>query len=107
VLPNDPLTLFFHDVPNPVEWVHSLRPHAWATQNAPATGAAYFNIPTAYLLCEEDRATPLPVQQMLVERARRNGAEIETDKIATGHTPWLVKPDEVVAWIKKRIGVSE
>lgn len=93
--------LFFHDVADGAEWVKLLKPHSWATQNAPATGAAYMNIPSVYLLTEEDRATPLPVQQVLVERARRKGAHIETEKIKTGHTPWLAMPGQVVAYIKK------
>ena len=96
--------LFLHDVPDGAEWVKSLKPHAWATQIAPATGAAYYNIPTAYLLCEDDRATPLPVQQVLVERARRKGAAIETDKIKSGHAPWLALPDQFIAYIRKHAG---
>jgi hypothetical protein len=64
------------------------------------------NIPTAFLLCEEDRAIPVAVQQVLVDRARRRGAEIETEKIQTGHTPWLVVPDQVVAYLKKHAGES-
>lgn len=98
--------LFFHDVVDGAEWVQLLKPHSWATQNAPATGAAYMNIPSAYLLTEEDRATPVPVQQVLVERARRKGAQIETETIKTGHTPWLAMPDQVVAYIKKHAGES-
>ncbi|EKV07654.1 Cyclic AMP-dependent chloride channel [Penicillium digitatum] len=97
---SDALVLFFHDVANGAEWVKLLKPHSWATQNAPATGAAYVNIPSAYLLTENDRATPLPVQQVLVERARRKGAQIETEKIQTGHTPWLAMPGQVVNYIK-------
>ena len=99
--PSDPLVLFFHDVPDGAEWAKSLKPHSWATKNAPATSAAYMNIPSTYLLTEDDRATPLPVQQVLVERARRKGAQIETEKIKTGHTPWLAMPDQVVAYIRK------
>ncbi|KGO45705.1 hypothetical protein PEX1_105510 [Penicillium expansum] len=101
VTASDALVLFFHDVPNGAEWVKLLKPHSWATQNAPATGAAYMSIPSAYLLTEDDRATPLPVQQVLAERARRKGAQIETEKIKTGHTPWLAMPGQVVDYIKK------
>ncbi|KAJ5384776.1 hypothetical protein N7517_002687 [Penicillium concentricum] len=101
VTASDPLVLFFHDVVDGAEWAKLLKPHSWATQNSPATGTAYMNIPSVYLLTEEDRATPLPVQHVLVERARRRGAQIETEKIKTGHTPWLAMPDQVVAYIKK------
>ncbi|KAJ5294218.1 hypothetical protein PENANT_c028G08897 [Penicillium antarcticum] len=104
---SDPQFLFFHDVPDGAEWAKLLLPHACATKTAPATSTAYMNIPTSFLLCEEDRAIPVAVQQVLVDRARKCGAEIETEKIQTGHTPWLVVPDQVVAYLKKQAGESE
>ncbi|KAJ5774105.1 hypothetical protein N7457_009001 [Penicillium paradoxum] len=106
VTTSDPLILFFRDVPDGEEWVKLLKPHSWATQIAPATGTAYMNIPSTYLLTEEDLTTPFPVQRVFVERARRKGAQIETENIKTGHTPWLVLPDELVAYIKKHTGDS-
>ncbi|PYI00617.1 alpha/beta-hydrolase [Aspergillus sclerotiicarbonarius CBS 121057] len=102
---SDPHTLFFHDVPDGKQWAETLRPHAWATKNSPATGAAYVDIPSAYLLCEEDRAIPLFVQELMVEKARAKGASIETEKIKTAHSPWLVYPDEVAAFVKKHASV--
>lgn len=104
VTASDPLTLFFHDVPDGEQWATTLRPHAIATKNSPSTSAAYLFIPTYYLLCEEDRAIPLAVQQVMVDRARRKGAEIETEKISTGHTPWLAAPDKFVAYIRRQAG---
>ncbi|KAJ5095971.1 alpha/beta-hydrolase [Penicillium alfredii] len=104
VTASDPHQLFFHDVPDGAAWAPTLLPHAWATKVAPATGAAYLNIPASYLLCEEDRAIPIAVQQVMVERAREKGAQIETEKIGTGHTPYLVVPEQVAAYIKRQIG---
>ncbi|KAJ5550825.1 hypothetical protein N7461_005523 [Penicillium sp. DV-2018c] len=106
VTTSDPLLLFFGDVPDGAEWVKLLKPHSWATHNAPATGAAHVNISSSYLLTEGDCAIPFPVQRVLVERARRIGAQIETENINAGHTPWLVVPDQVVAYIKKHAGES-
>ncbi|KAJ5579809.1 uncharacterized protein N7459_005794 [Penicillium hispanicum] len=104
VSPSDPHALFFHDVPDGARWASTLRPHSWATKNSPASSAAYMAIPAAYLMCEEDRAIPLVVQQGMVERARQKGAQIETETIGTAHTPWLVQPDEVAAYIRKHAG---
>lgn len=101
---SDPFALFFHDAPDGQEWASTLRPHAWATKNAPATSAAYMKIPASYLLCVNDFAIPLAVQQLMVDRAQRNGASIETEKINAGHSPWLVVPDQVVAFIRKQAG---
>ncbi|KAJ5128869.1 alpha/beta-hydrolase [Penicillium atrosanguineum] len=106
VTASDPFWLFFHDVPDGQEWAATLRPHAWATKNTPATSAAYYQIPSAYLLCEEDRAIPMAVQQLMVDRAQTRGATIETEKIATSHTPWLVYPEKVAEYLRRQAGES-
>ncbi|OJJ50753.1 hypothetical protein ASPZODRAFT_137895 [Penicilliopsis zonata CBS 506.65] len=103
VTAEDPYTLFFHDVPDGQAWAGTLRPHAWVTKNSPATGEAYVDIPGSYLLCAHDRAIPLPVQEMLVDRARQKGARIVTETVQTGHSPWLVVPDEVAAYIHRQV----
>ncbi|CRG90664.1 hypothetical protein PISL3812_07708 [Talaromyces islandicus] len=99
----DPYTLFFHNVPGGEKWADTLRPHAWATKNSPATSAAYLQFPASYLLCEDDRAIPLFVQELMVEKARAKGAVIETEKIKTGHSPWLESPEKVAAYLKKQV----
>ncbi|KAL4952438.1 hypothetical protein BDW69DRAFT_21387 [Aspergillus filifer] len=106
LLPNDPVSLFFHDVPTGSEWASKLNPVSWATTIAPATGAAYLDIPCSYLICEEDRAIPLFMQEMMIEKARSNGAAIGTEKVKMGHSPWLVEGgDEVVGrWIRREAG---
>ncbi|KAH8696764.1 Alpha/beta hydrolase fold-1 [Talaromyces proteolyticus] len=100
----DPVHLFFHDVPDAEKWAESLRPHAWATKNTPATSAAYLAIPSSYLLCEDDRAIPLFVQELMVEKARSNGGHVVTDKVKTSHTPWLVVPDVVIEYLRRKAG---
>ncbi|KAL3431624.1 hypothetical protein BDV09DRAFT_188210 [Aspergillus tetrazonus] len=97
----NPFSLFFHDVPDGEQWAQTLRPHAWATKVSPATSAAFTRIPSAYLLCENDRAIPLFVQQLMVEKARERGAQITTENIATGHSPWLVDPAPVAAFLQR------
>lgn len=81
--------------------MEQLRPHARVTKVAPATAAAYLHIPTSYLLCEDDRAIPLFVQDLMVEKAREKGAVVVTEKINTAHTPWLVDADRVAGYIRR------
>ncbi|KAL4793638.1 Alpha/beta hydrolase fold-1 [Aspergillus venezuelensis] len=106
VLPNDPVSLFFHDVPTGSEWASKLNPVSWATTIAPATGAAYLEIPTSYLICEEDKALPLFLQDMMIEKARSNGATVGTENVKTGHSPWLVEGGEEIvgAWVRREAG---
>ncbi|KAL4881228.1 Alpha/beta hydrolase fold-1 [Aspergillus karnatakaensis] len=102
--PSEPEELFFHDVPDASYWASTLRPAAWATTVAPATGAAYLDLPSTYLLCEEDRAIPLFVQDLMVEKATGNGADMRTESVKTGHTPWLVRTEWVAEWIRREVG---
>ncbi|KAJ0422467.1 Alpha/beta hydrolase fold-1 [Aspergillus carlsbadensis] len=104
VFPSTPYDLFFQDVPGGEKWAGKLRPHAWATKISPATGTAYSLIPSSYLFCEQDRAIPIEVQKMMVEKARVQGAQIATESIATGHTPWLVDAERVADYIRREIG---
>ncbi|KAJ5090796.1 alpha/beta-hydrolase [Penicillium argentinense] len=107
VMPSDPHPLFFHDVPDGAEWAKTLRPHAWVTKNSPATGAAYLELPASYLLCEDDQAIPLPVQQVMVDRAQRKGAQIKTQKIKAAHSPWLSRADEVAEFLRRQTAEDE
>lgn len=40
-----------------------------------------------------------------MEKARAKGAVIETEKIKTGHSPWLVSPEKVAAYVRKQVEV--
>ncbi|PYI13372.1 alpha/beta-hydrolase [Aspergillus violaceofuscus CBS 115571] len=100
----EPAQVLFHDVPDGGSWAQSLRPHAYVTHTTPATSAAYLHIPCSYLLCEEDRAIPLFVQEMMVESARAKGAQFEIEKVKTAHTPWLANPDMVAAYLRRQAG---
>ncbi|KAJ5659417.1 hypothetical protein N7507_005868 [Penicillium longicatenatum] len=104
VMAADPVERFLHDVPDGEEWAKKLGPHSWFTKRSPASSAAYLTIPSSYLLCEDDKAIPLAVQQWMIERAREKGAQFETETIATGHTPWLVRTDEVATYIRRQAG---
>ncbi|KAL4780885.1 alpha/beta-hydrolase [Aspergillus varians] len=104
LFPSIPFELFFHDVPDGKTWVETLRPASWATTNSRATGAAYVAIPSSYLLCEEDRAIPLFLQQAMVDKAREKGAQMRTEIVKTGHSPWLVDAEVVARWVRREIG---
>ncbi|KAL4929462.1 alpha/beta hydrolase [Aspergillus undulatus] len=105
ISPSTPFDLFFHDVPDGREWASTLRPAAWSTTIAPATGAAYLSLPSAYLFCEEDRALPLFLQQAMVDKARSNGADVRSESVRTGHSPWLVEggAERVAEWVMREV----
>ena len=64
-----------------------------AAVSEPVTEAAWTTIPSTYLVCADDRATPPEVQRA---QARRAGRTVE---LPTGHHPMLARPDLVAAEI--------
>ena len=92
--PFDPMTLFFHDVPEEVvaeafrrgEREQSDRPFAdpWPLERWP-------DVPTHVILARHDRLFPLEFMQGL----SRDRLGVEPEVIDTGHLPALAKPDEL------------
>jgi pimeloyl-ACP methyl ester carboxylesterase len=65
-----------------------------ASVNAePVKAAAWSKIPSTYLVCADDRATPPELQRSQAERAGR------VVELPTGHHPMLSRPDLVAAEI--------
>jgi pimeloyl-ACP methyl ester carboxylesterase len=66
---------------------------------SPITYAAWRYIPTSYLLCTEDKAIPLAVQEKMVERAE--GKVDVVEKVNAGHSPFLSQADVVERLIRR------
>lgn len=94
--------LLYHDIEPAAAQplIDSLLPHALASSMAPATAAAYQSVPSTYILCAQDRAISLGLQEKMVAAARADGAKMETVLLNTSHTPWMVDPQGVLDVIK-------
>lgn len=101
VNPNDP-DIFYNDLPKDEQayWFSQLKTHSLATLQSPTTGASWKTIPSSYLFCEQDRALPPSVQEILIDEAKEKGASIDVVRIDAGHSPFLSKPKETVDWIR-------
>ncbi|KAH8816047.1 hypothetical protein F5884DRAFT_774707 [Xylogone sp. PMI_703] len=106
IFPRDPTNMFYNDLPEDQQkyWVSTLRPHSFATKGIGSKSCAWRFIPSRYLLCENDNAIPLPLQEAMVKECQDNGAEMETERIASSHSPFLSHPDEFVAFIRRTAG---
>ncbi|RDW56489.1 hypothetical protein BP5796_13130 [Coleophoma crateriformis] len=106
VMPKTPIPTFYHDLPAPVaeSWASKLVRHSYATKTAGAKSAAWRTIPSTYLICEDDRAIPAFVQEGMVKACQDAGAPMETERTFTGHSPFLVKPDEVANFVRRAAG---
>ena len=96
----DPQTRFFNDMPreNQDDFAGKLRPVPYATQTAKISYTAYKHYPVTYLFCENDKALPLPAQQMMV---KQSGAHFKTLTCDAGHSPHLSRPSLVADLIER------
>ncbi|KAK2746616.1 hypothetical protein FQN55_005604 [Onygenales sp. PD_40] len=106
LLPKTPEKILYNDLPDETAefWVSKLQPHSHATNFVGVPTASWRKIPSSYLLCENDQAIPLFVQEAMVKACQDAGATIDTTKIAASHSPFLSKPDEVVEFLRRAAG---
>jgi hypothetical protein len=95
--------IFYNDLPSETAntWSSQLHHQAWPTFQTPLSHAAYKDVPSTYLLCEQDAAIPLVAQQAM---AGFVGEGITTHLCKSGHSPFLSMPETVVNVIRKASG---
>ena len=64
----------------------------------PQTAAAWQSLPSTYLICEQDRAVPPPVQEAMSARAGT------VRRVAASHSPFLSRPDAVTEVVLHALG---
>ena len=83
-----------------------LRPHSFATTSAVATSCAWRRIPSTYLICEDDNAIPVSVQDGMVKACQDAGAPMQTQRLFAGHDPFVSRPDETARFLRGVAGES-
>ncbi|KAI4912126.1 uncharacterized protein J4E92_010171 [Alternaria infectoria] len=98
--------VFYSDLPPDEQayWFSQIQPHSLASAYAKTTGAAWKNIPSAYLVCEEDRSMPVVAQEKMIEMARAEGGEVQVTRLGCGHSPFLSRVQETVEWVRRVAG---
>ncbi|KOV74145.1 hypothetical protein ADL00_02785 [Streptomyces sp. AS58] len=61
------------------------------------TQAAWHTLPSTYILCEQDMAIPLPLQEAMATRAQH------TERLRSGHSPFLSQPAELARILRKQL----
>ncbi|KAF2264250.1 alpha/beta-hydrolase [Lojkania enalia] len=98
--------IFYNDLPAEAQQYHmsQLQSHSFGTKKAKSTGACWKEIPSWYLLCEDDQAVPAFAQGLMVDRVKEMGGDVLVERIKSGHSPFLSQPDYVVDWIRRATG---
>ncbi|WUD70377.1 alpha/beta hydrolase [Streptomyces sp. NBC_00510] len=68
-----------------------------ASVTQPLTQTAWRTIPSTYILCEQDLAIPLPLQEAMATRAQR------TVRLHSGHSPFLSQPAELARILRHEL----
>jgi len=63
-------------------------------------------IPSAYLVCEDDRAIPVQGQDAMIAKVKEEGGIIETERLFVAHSPYLATPDFVARFLRRAAGES-
>lgn len=100
----------FHDLPaaEAEHWVPLLKPQSigatWSTQ----TYAAWKDIPSTYVKCENDRVVPIDLQESMIANAREVQSAFDVvEKLECGHEPFLSNIGNMVAIMKKATGTNK
>ncbi|KAK5172358.1 uncharacterized protein LTR77_003997 [Saxophila tyrrhenica] len=100
----DPGQLFFQDCDAATREEAVKRLGYWSEgcMWTPATFTAWQEIESNYLITLEDVGLPAEQQEMMTQIPGGKWKRVE--KIATGHSPFLSKPDETVAFVRQCCG---
>jgi pimeloyl-ACP methyl ester carboxylesterase len=96
LMPARPEEIFFNDVSEDATRaaVDRLAPQSMAAVKGAVGAVAWRDVPTTYVICDQDNAIPVPAQEMLAGRADN------VTRLDASHSPFLSQPDAVVGVIR-------
>ena len=100
---SQPDTLLFNDIPEDekAKWLSTLKPQPGQGWDDVVSYTGWKDVPSTYLICEEDRALPVQLQEQLAGLA---SSKIE--RCSSGHVPQVSEPRRVMEVIKSAIILS-
>ncbi|KAF2118950.1 Alpha/beta hydrolase fold-1 [Lophiotrema nucula] len=103
--PTDP-KIFYNDLPEAEQQMYfaMCKTHAYGTKKAKSTGASWKDIPSWYLITEDDLAIPAFAQDLMTGTVQQLGGDMKVERIKSGHSPWLSHPDFTVNWVRRAAG---
>ncbi|OOF92058.1 hypothetical protein ASPCADRAFT_509554 [Aspergillus carbonarius ITEM 5010] len=92
----------FHDIPSEDKelWESRLTHTSIAVFSGASTYEPWHDIPTAYIVCEEDRALPLPVQEQMALALNTRSIY----RLKSSHSPYLSMPDKLADILEELAG---
>jgi pimeloyl-ACP methyl ester carboxylesterase len=89
----DPVAVFYGDVEPALaqRCAQRLHPQSLAAATATLPAAGWHHIPSRYVICEQDQAIPVSLQETMSRHAD------QVVRLDASHSPFLSRPDELVA----------
>ena len=100
----DPLNTFYNDCSPEVAkeaWSHVRINFSENLCHHACPYSAWKEIDSNYLVCELDNAIPLPAQEFM--SSQEGGRWRRVERLRSGHSPFLSRPDETIDFVKRCI----
>lgn len=110
---SDPGEVFYNDLSSEESrfWVSKLKPHASSTFIGAANYTAWKDIPSWYLICNQDKVLFPELQRKLIQEARNyldqvggsgtGEQRLKSEEIDASHFPFLSRPKDTAAFIER------
>lgn len=87
--------MFYSDLPSEEAeyWVKQMVAHPYSAQSTPVSNEAFRELPTSYIICENDKGILPEVQQMMIDRLKVAGVDIQVQRCSGSHSPFLSMPN--------------
>jgi pimeloyl-ACP methyl ester carboxylesterase len=97
-----PMRVFYNDIDAAAakDAVSLLGYQSYASMRQPLTKTAWATIPSTYVVCEEDNAIPVAVQERMAQRAD------EVHRLSTSHSPFLSQPAALARLIRDSVAAA-
>ena len=102
LVPLDPMHFFYGDVPEEMAQraIDNLGGCPLShVMNFP-TKVAWREIPTAYIVCEDDNALTKNGQEQMIDAVKAQGVQVETTYLKASHSPFLSMPADTAKAIR-------
>ncbi|EZF34572.1 hypothetical protein TMEN_8350 [Trichophyton mentagrophytes] len=91
----DPIPMFYSDLPSEEAeyWVKQMVAHPYSAQSTPVSNEAFRELPTSYIICDNDKGILPEVQQMMIDRLKVAGVDVQVKRCSGSHSPFLSMPN--------------
>ncbi|KAE8379017.1 Alpha/beta hydrolase fold-1 [Aspergillus bertholletiae] len=99
----DAASVFYQDLPNDEAafWAERLVVQPKSAQFNPISHEAYRGTPATYIVCEDDRAIPPSMQEMMISNVQNAGVSMDVVRIPASHSPFLSMPESTAKLVVK------